>query len=58
MIARRDEPIRFTRGRSFYQIARAYAEGEAGWVGLRDGRVIVRAPERAAVAKVLIQQGR
>ena len=50
----RREPIRFTRGRRFYQIALAYAEGETGWIGLCDGRVVVRAPERAEVARALI----
>jgi hypothetical protein len=54
MTPRPREPIRFTRGRRLYQIAPAYLEGETGWIGLCDGRVVARAPERAAVAKALI----
>lgn len=46
------EPIRFTRGRSFYQIARSYVGGES-YVGLCDGRIIVRGAERAEITKKL-----
>jgi hypothetical protein len=46
--------ICFTRGASFYQIASAYAGGE-DYVGLYDGRVVANAPDRAAVARALIQ---
>ena len=50
----RVDPIRFTRGRRFYQIARAYA-GEEGFIGIVDGRIVARAAERAIVARALIQ---
>lgn len=46
------EPLRFFRGHHAYIVGRAY-EGE-GYVGLRDGKVIVRDAERAVVARVLI----
>jgi hypothetical protein len=45
-------PLRFWRGRHFYQIAPAY-EG-AGFIGLRDGRVIAKAPDRPAVMRALV----
>jgi hypothetical protein len=47
------EPIRFTRGRRTYLIAPAYAGGE-GYVGIRDGQVVVRGIERGEVARRLI----
>lgn len=50
---RRPEPIRFIRGRSLYQIARAHG-GEEGYIGIVDGRVVARGPERAAIARALI----
>lgn len=46
-------PIRFTRGRSFYEVAHAY-DG-AGFIGLRDGRIIATAPDPAAVARAMIK---
>lgn len=45
-------PLRFWRGRHFYQIAPAY-EG-AGFMGICDGRVIAKAPHRAAVMRELL----
>lgn len=51
---RRSGPIRFTRGRRSYLIAPAYPGGE-GYVGIRDGQVIAAAPDRAAVARALIE---
>ena len=36
---------------------KAYAEGEKGFVGLRDGRVLARAPEASQVARLLILGG-
>ncbi|EJL32226.1 hypothetical protein PMI01_02606 [Caulobacter sp. AP07] len=45
-------PLRFTRGRHAYIVARAY-DGE-GYIGLRDGRIIARDQERAQVARALI----
>ena len=55
MIPRRPEPIRFTRGRRLYQIARAY-NGESGYVGICDGRIVARGAESAAGAKALIEE--
>lgn len=46
-------PIRFTRGRRFYEVAHAY-DGE-GFIGLCDGRIIATAPDRAAVARAMIK---
>jgi hypothetical protein len=43
--------ICFTRGRSFYQIARA----RDLYVGLRDGRVVASGKQRAQVAFLLIR---
>lgn len=45
-------PIRFTRGRRFYEVAHAY-EGE-GYIGLCDGRVIATAPDTASVTRAMI----
>ena len=45
-------PIRFTRGRRFYEVAHAY-DGE-GFIGLCDGRVIATAPDPASVARAII----
>lgn len=50
---RRDEPIRFTRGRHLYQIALNYRGGE-GYVGLRDGRLVVQGDSKASVARALV----
>ncbi len=50
----RQEPIRFTRGGHSYLITPSYT-GEPGYLGLRDGRVVARAPERSAVANALIK---
>lgn len=46
-------PIRFMRGRRFYEVAHAY-DGE-GFIGLCDGRVIATAPDPAAVARAMIK---
>ena len=46
-------PLTFTRGRHAYIVARAY-DGD-GYIGLRDGRIVVRHLERAKVARQLIQ---
>lgn len=46
------EPLRFTRGRHVYIVARAY-DGE-GYIGIRDGRIVARDQERAVVARALI----
>lgn len=46
-------PIRFTRGRRFYEVAHAY-NGQ-GYIGLCDGRVIATAPDPAAVARAMIK---
>jgi hypothetical protein len=45
-------PLRFTRGRHAYIVAPAY-DGD-GYIGLRDGRIVVRDVERAQVARALI----
>jgi hypothetical protein len=45
-------PLRFTRGRHAYIVARAY-DGE-GYIGLRNGRIVARGQERAQVARTLI----
>ena len=45
-------PLRFTRGRHAYIVARAY-DGE-GYIGLRDGQIVARDQERAQVARALI----
>jgi len=50
----RREPLRFTRGRHMYLIARAYA-GEDGFIGIIDGRIVAKATEAAAVARALIE---
>lgn len=52
-VVKRPEPLRFIRGRSLYQIARAY-DGEDGYIGIVDGRVVARGAERDSVARVLI----
>lgn len=44
--------LRFTRGRHAYIVAPAY-DGD-GYIGLRDGRIIARASERADVTRALI----
>lgn len=44
--------VTFARGRSLFQIATAFAG--KGYVGLRDGRVVARGEDRAAVARMLI----
>jgi hypothetical protein len=46
-------PLRFVRGRHFYQIAPSLTG--AGYVGIRDGRVVARASAPAQVARALIQ---
>ena len=53
MIPSRIGPLRFTRGRNAYIVARAY-DGE-GYIGLRDGRIVARDQERAQVARALIR---
>lgn len=45
-------PLRFTRGRHTYIVAPAY-DGD-GYIGLRDGRIVARAQERALVTRALI----
>jgi hypothetical protein len=45
--------LRLTRSSGFYQIAPAYAGGD-GYVGLRDGQVVARGPDRVAGAKALL----
>jgi hypothetical protein len=45
-------PLHFTRGRHAYIVAPA-RDGE-GYVGYRDGRIVVRDAERAKVAHELI----
>lgn len=57
MRAERQAPLRFVRGGHLFHIAKAYAEGETGFVGLRDGRVLARAPEASQVARLLILGG-
>lgn len=47
--------ITFSRGRHLYQIYRA-PPGAADYVGLRDGRVVLRGPSAAAIAALLICQ--
>ncbi|GAD58674.1 hypothetical protein MBEBAB_0924 [Brevundimonas abyssalis TAR-001] len=54
MRAGRKEPLRFIRGGHVFHIAKAYTEGETGFIGLRDGRVLARAPEASQVARLLI----
>lgn len=49
-------PIRFTRGRRFYEVAHAL-DGE-GFIGLCDGRIIATAPEPASVARAMIMAAR
>jgi hypothetical protein len=44
--------ICFTRGQSFYQVARA----QEGFVGYRDGRIIATAADRAAVVRALLDR--
>jgi len=53
-VSQRHEPLRFTRGRRLYQIARAYS-GEEGFIGIIDGRIVARATQAAAVARALIE---
>lgn len=48
----RPEPIRFWRGRRFYQIAHTH-EGD-GYMGLCDGRVVATAPDRPAVMRAIL----
>ena len=48
-------PLRFFRAGHLFQITKAYADGETGFVGLRDGRVLARASEAFQVARLLIQ---
>jgi len=50
------EPIRFWQGQRLYQVAQAH-EGE-GIIGLCDGRIVAKAPDRAGVARVLIMAAR
>jgi len=45
-------PIRFTRGRSFYEVAHAH-DGE-GFIGLRDGRVVARGYVRHDIVRDLL----
>lgn len=44
--------ICFWRGSNLYQVAPAY-EG-VGYIGLRDGRIVATAPDRAGVMRSLI----
>lgn len=48
--------IQFWRGSSLYQVAPAY-EG-SGFIGLRDGRIVATAPDRAGVMRALILAAR
>lgn len=45
-------PIRFTRGRRFYEVAHSY-DG-VGFIGLCDGRIVAKALDPAIVAKAMI----
>ena len=54
MTASRIGPLRFTRGLHAYIVAPAY-DGE-GYIGIRDGRIIVRDQEQALVTRSLIMQ--
>lgn len=47
--------IRFVRGPSFYEVLPA-REGP-GFIGLRDGRIVVRGADQASVAKFLVEVG-
>ena len=47
------DPLRFTRGQHAYIITRAY-DGD-GFIGLRDGRIIIRDAEKAAVTRALVR---
>lgn len=47
-------PIRFSRGASLYQIAPSYTE-EVGFIGIRDGRVVAKAADKAQVASAMIR---
>jgi hypothetical protein len=56
MTARRlQEPMCFTRGKLFYQIARAYGAA-SGYIGICNGRVVARGAEPGAVARELFQR--
>jgi len=46
-------PLLFWRGRDLYQIAPA-REG-SGFIGLRSGRIVATAPDRAGVMRTLIK---
>lgn len=48
--------ICFWRGNNLYQVAPAH-EG-AGYIGLRDGRIVATAPDRAGVMRTLILASR
>lgn len=50
------ESIRFWQGQRLFQVAPAY-EGD-GYVGLCDGRIVAKAPDRASVARALIMGAR
>jgi hypothetical protein len=54
MIFPRAQPLRFTRGRHAYVVARAY-DGD-GYIGVRDGRIVTRGLERARVTRALIME--
>lgn len=56
MSGQRSEPIRFWQGQRLFQVAQAY-EGE-GFIGLCDGRIVAKAPDRAGVARALIMSAR
>jgi hypothetical protein len=53
MSIRRPQPIRFTRGRHLYQIARSRT-GDEGFIGMRDGRIIAQGPDPAWVVRLMI----
>lgn len=46
--------VSFMRGRSLYQIVASKVPAE-GYVGLRDGRVVVRGLDRPSVVRALVQ---
>lgn len=48
-------PLVFLRGRHMLQIAAAYEETEQGFIGICDGRIVVRDADASVVARALIQ---
>jgi len=56
MIRLRSQPLLFSRGRHFFQIALA-PDGEGEFIGLCDGRIVARACGAAEVASILLALG-